>query len=255
MKIKDYTGNISPEFDAFSGAVLAESPVNILSMAVVGSVLTPDFIKGESDINSIIVLEDVKLDFLNFMVELGREYSKHSIAPPLLMTPGYIKTSLDVFPVEFLNFQAIHHTVFGSDLLRDLSIHRSHLRLQCEREMKSKLLWLHQSYIESLGNEEVLTRRLSASITGYIPLFRAILFLDGQSIALSAQDTASNIERQIGIDTEIFNKILQLKKSKNINQKETEIEIPQNHEQLCDCFAIYYDATQRLAEYVEKMAD
>lgn len=248
MKIESYTKNISSSFDVFSKAIQNESPVTIHSIHVVGSALTPDFIKGQSDINSIVVTEKIQLEFLDFIVDLGKKYSKHGIAAPLLMTPNYIETSLDVFPIEFLNFRAIHHTVFGSDLFRDLIIEPTHLRLQCEREIKSKLLWLHQSYIESLGDEEQLLQRLTASITGFIPLFRAILFLAGHEPVLSAHDTATVMETEIGQGTGIFKKILQLK-----NSTETEKTAPLD--QLSDCFATYYAASQHLADYVEKLAD
>jgi len=245
MDVTQYTKNISSHFEEFSKVILSDSPVKIHSIHVVGSVLTPDFIKGQSDINSIVVMEEVKLEFLDFIVKLGKEYSQHGVAAPLLITPRYIETSLDVFPVEFLNFRAIHHTVSGPDLLQKLSIDRGHLRLQCEREIKSKLLWLHQGYIEALGDDKQLVQRLSSSITGFIPLFRAILFLGGHKLTLSAQDTAVAMEEQVGLGTEIFKKILELKKTN----------LPEDNEQICDCFAAYYHATQHLADYVEEMAD
>ena len=49
----------------------------------------------------------------------------------------------------------------------------------------------------------------------------------------------------IGLDTEIFKKIVRLK---NPNTAEDD-------EQLCDCFADYYKATRDLTRYVEKLAD
>jgi len=245
METQEYTKNISHHFDKFSTTILDTGPVKIHSIFVVGSVLTPDFLPGHSDINSIVVMDDVSLEFLDFMVALGKEYSMHGIAAPLLITPRYIETSLDVFPIEFLNFQEIHHTVSGSDLLRDLSIQRTHLRLQCEREMKSKLLWLHQGYIESLGDEQLLVKRLSHSITGFIPLFRAILYLGGQPLSLSARDTVTAMEKLIGCNTSIFGKILELKQTHS----------SATGQQLCDCFGNYYSATKHLADYVEQLAD
>jgi len=245
MEIKQYTKNISSHFEEFAKAIESDSPVNILSIHVVGSALTPDFIPGQSDVNSIVVVDEITLEFLDFIVRLGKKYSQYGVAAPLLMTPGYIETSLDVFPIEFLNFSAIHHTIFGPDILRDLSIDRTHLLLQCEREVKSKLLWLHQGYIESLDDEKQLVVWLSNSITGYIPLFRAILFLDGHKLMLSAEDTAAVLEKYIGLDTEIFKTIVRLKNP----------DTAEDDEQLCNCFADYYKATQDLSKYVEKLAD
>ncbi len=244
MEIKQYIKNISDYFKEFSAAITADPPVHVHSIHVVGSALTPDFIPGQSDVNSIVVVKEMTLAFLDFIVRLGKQYSKHNIAAPLLMTPGYIESSLDVFPIEFLNFSAIHHTISGPDILSDLVIEKKHLLLQCEREVKSKLLWLHQGYIESLDDEQQLIKWMANSITGYIPLFRAILFLGDHQLLLSAQDTAAAVEKHIGLDSEIFRKIVRMKYSGT----------DADAEELCDCFADYYHATQQLTSYVENLA-
>ena len=60
------------------------------------------------------------------------------ISAPLIMTPDYIQKSLDVFPVEFLNFRLIHHTLLGKDILGELEIDRGNMQRQCEREIKGE---------------------------------------------------------------------------------------------------------------------
>jgi hypothetical protein len=243
MDVTEYTTNISDQFHEFSAALAADSPVPVHSVAVIGSALTPDFVPGQSDINSIVVVENVTVEFLDFIVLLGKKYSSHFIAAPMLLTPHYIATSLDVFPIEFFNLQAIHHTVSGTDPLADLIIKNSHLRLQCEREVKSKLLWLHQGYISALGNEEQLVRQLRDSITGYLPLFRAILFLAGHELTLSGHDTAATVQEALGLDSKIFTTILELKKNGRTSKAD----------ELCDCFSDYYHATRQLSDYVDTL--
>jgi hypothetical protein len=244
MDVTPYIGNISHYFDNFAAALQADSPAKVLSIHVTGSVLTPDFVPDRSDINSIVVVDEITLPFLDAVVQLGQEYSQHFIGAPLLMTPSYIATSLDVFPIEFLNFKAIHHTVYGGDVLEDLLIDRTLLRLQCERELKSKLLWLHQGYIETLGDEQKLNQRLSRSITGFIPLFRAILYLGGRNLRLSGREAATSVSELAGIEQPIFTAIWQLKQTDS----------PPADKEFCDCFAEYYRATQHLVAYVEDLA-
>ena len=243
MDITAYLVNISKHFTEFADALHTDPPVEVLSITVVGSTLTPDFSPESSDINSIVVVNEITVAFLDYMVERGRTYRSKNIAAPMLMTPQYIHSSLDVFPIEFFNFRKIHHTVSGSDALAALDIKNTHLRLQCEREMKSKLLWLHQGYISALGDDNILTRRLSQSITGYLPLFRAILHLAGHSLSLSGHETAAAVEKVIGLDNGIFTKILAMKHAGQAAAGE----------ELCDCFNTYYQATQRLSEYVETL--
>ena len=64
-------------FDHFLDEMIRTSPSGALhSVYVVGSVLTPDFDPDHSDINSIVVVDDITLDLLDFFVVLGHTYKK-----------------------------------------------------------------------------------------------------------------------------------------------------------------------------------
>ena len=100
MEIKKYIKNIPESFRKFAEEVQSNSVTPPHSMYVVGSVLTPDYVPGGSDINSLIVIEEHQLEFLDFLILLGKEFKEHGIAPPLVMTAEYIDHSLDVFPIK-----------------------------------------------------------------------------------------------------------------------------------------------------------
>ena len=92
----------------------------IHSIHVTGTCITDDFNIKRSDINSIFVLKEMDLKFLELIAPLGKKYGKNKVAAPLIMTPEYIERSLDVFPVEFLNFKLIHATALGDDILENI---------------------------------------------------------------------------------------------------------------------------------------
>src|SRR3990172_1460892 len=155
-------GKITPMIED----LLREHASNIHSFHLVGSAVIPDYNEKLSDINSVIVLKKMDLRVLAFLAPLGKKYGKKRIAAPLVMTPEYIETSLDAFPIEFLDFRLIHKTVYGHDLLQDLRITMTNLRLECEREIKTKLIGLRQGYISSLGKKENIAVMLVRSFTG-----------------------------------------------------------------------------------------
>jgi len=134
--------------------------------------------------------------------------------------------------------------VFGDDVLAALRINPEHLRLQCEREVKSKLLWLHQGYISALGDRSFLVRRLLDSITGFFPVLRAILFLGGRGMPLACHDIVTALQDFIGLDADVFETVFQLKNRDKIP----------GESELADCFARYYEATKRLVEHVDAQA-
>ncbi len=221
--------------------LLREHGSNVHSFHIVGSAVMPDFNEKLSDINSVAVLHNMDLKFISFLAPLGRKHGKKRIAAPLVMTPEYIHRSLDVFPIEFLDFRLIHRTIYGIDILKDLQIDRPHLRLQCEREIKTKLINVRQGYISSLGKKEHLGAVLVRSITSSMAFFRAVITLLGKEPPIPRADTVSEFGAATKIETGIFTELLALKAGA----------IKPSERELRTMFERYYNAL----ELTEKIVD
>ncbi len=150
---------------------------NLQSITVVGSSLTQDYSPGQSDINTVLVVEEFSLGCLESIAGLAKPMSKKNISVPLLMTPAYIERSLDVFGVEFLDFQLIHRTILGSDPFAVLSFEKRDVRLQCERELKAMLIRLRQGYIAAAATKKLVRDVIIAAAKAMAPLLRAMLWL------------------------------------------------------------------------------
>jgi len=201
------TAKIGPMIDELAKAHSG----NIHSIHIVGSAVIPDYNEKLSDINSVIVLHSMDLAFIRFLAPLGKKYGKKRIAAPLVMTPEYIRTSLDAFPIEFLDFKLIHKTVYGEDLFKNLEVSRQYLRLQCEREIKVKLIGLRQGYLSSLGHREHYETVLVKSFTGSMALLRAIIMLKGKEPPMMRADVVKMFGESMGIGTDTFETLLRLK--------------------------------------------
>lgn len=214
---------------------------NVHSIHIVGSAVMPDYNEKLSDINSVVILHNMDLKFITFLAPLGKKYAKKRIAAPLIMTPQYIVKSVDAFPVEFLDFKLIHKTVYGEDILNDMKINKYALHLQCQRDIKIKLMGLRQGYLSSLGEKEHLASGLVRTITGSMALFRAIIFLLGKEPPIPRTDVINTLGAVTGIESDIFKRLLMLK-ARTI--KPTEYE-------LLSLFEQYYN----VLESVEKITD
>ena len=244
MDVTQYTKNIPASLLAFIREVREHSPVAVKSIHVVGSVLTPDYRAEQSDVNSLFVIREQQTDFLDFLVGLGKRFGRQRVAPPLLLTENYIRRSLDVFPIEFFNFREIHYTLAGDDILAGLEIDPECLRLQCEREIKAKLLRLARIYLETLAEKTRLSQVLSNSITDYIPLFRAILFLIGSKIPPSAVEIAAAMESALKIDTRVFQHLQAMKYNQSIPAGDDDVKL---------LYTNLYAATQLICDHVDRM--
>lgn len=243
--MQDFTlrKEVSEFFQPFFDELTENFVENIHSVTIIGSALTEDFDEKHSDINSILTLHKMDLKFLEDFAPLGKKFGKKRIAAPLIMTPDYISSSLDVFPVEFLNIKLVHQTVFGEDPFHNIQINKADLRHQCERELKIKLIDLRQGYLSSLGDSKRLTQGFIDSISGYIPLFRSIIFLLGQTPPKNNEDVVKTLGITSNIDTHVFMDVLREKQKR----------IKLSMEQLNAIFENYYNAIGKLGTLVDEI--
>jgi predicted nucleotidyltransferase len=227
-------------FQPFLDELVTRSGEKLHSVYLVGSALTADFDPKISDVNSVVVLHRMDLKFLQILAPLGKKYGKRGIAAPLIMTPGYVLDSLDVFPIEFLNIKLFHATVMGEDIFQNLSMAPADLRQQCERELKVKLISLRQGYLSSSGSGKFLRRGFVSSFSGYIPLFRAILVLLEVEVSAEFAEVLMRLEESTAIRTAVFRKVHEIRKRRT----------RPSAEELNVMFEQYYGAIEQLGELV-----
>ena len=123
----------------------------------------------------MIVLSEEGIERLDKAFKVVQTWQKRKVAIPLFLTELYVESSLDVFPIEYLNFQRNHLLVYGKDILEELSFDRELVRLQCEREIKGKLLLLREAYMETSGKGKALRDVIGQSIQAFLAIFDALL--------------------------------------------------------------------------------
>ena len=138
--------------------------------------------------------------------------TRRKVSTPLFLTESYISSSLDSFPIEFLNMQKSYQVVFGEDVLQELVFDKHHLRLQCEKELKGKLLQLRQGFLESGGKSKNLTfiignvlLPLLSQFFGHCSISRIKLLLGSSGSIISL------VSQEFGIDEQTFVTLLQIK--------------------------------------------
>ncbi len=163
----------------FTEEIVFRLAEKIETLAVFGSCMTGDYIHGVSNINSVLVLKEINLPELDIIASVEKRFRKKLLGQPLIITEDYISRSLDVFPIEFLDIRLLHKTIYGPDPFVKLSINKATLRLQCERDLKGKLIHLRQGYIACSGKPREVKALLLQAFPGFFPLLRAMLHLVG----------------------------------------------------------------------------
>jgi hypothetical protein len=215
LKLSYIPAQIQKTIEPFFLDILSHCKEDIISMYVIGSAVTNDFHPKNSDINTLLVVKEIKIPFFDFISTLGKRYGKKRVRAPLVMTKNYICRSLEVFPLEFLEMKLINQLAYGDDVLKDIKIEKADIRLQCERELKGKLENLCLYYIKAMGNKATLMDVFVGSLPDYFPAFRGILFLHNQKIPREKGDVLYALEEHLNIDVSVFKKLLELK-SRNV---------------------------------------
>ncbi len=184
---------------------------DLTSIILYGSAASGNYIPKKSDINFLIILTEEGINQLKKSFKTVEKWHKRKVSTPLFLTKSYISTSLDSFPIEFLNMQKSYQLVFGEDVLKELQFNKNHLRLQCERELKGKLLQLRQVYLESRGKTKNLKYIIENSLTAFISIFKALLYLKDKDVPSDRKMIISLTSQEMDIDEQIFLNLLKVK--------------------------------------------
>ena len=97
------------------------------------------------------------------------------------------------------------------DIFDKLTINQSNLRLQCEQEIKGKLIRLRQSYLEMGLQKKQLEGLLSQSLSALMPVFRTIIYLKGRTFSQPRDSIIREIGKNFHLQEEIFFTVLNIK--------------------------------------------
>ena len=188
-------------------------PNNLSSVVLYGSAASGEFIDKHSNINLLVVLKDVGLDNLKLASGLVNKWGFRLISS-LFLSEDYILSSLDVFPIEFLDMKENYVVLFGKDFLAGLSIDARNLRFQCEHELKAKLIALKQVYLRENKNRRVLENVLFRSFISIIHILRSALRIKGKQVSYSKENVLGEITKEFSIDVVLWGKILAARNKK-----------------------------------------
>lgn len=205
-KPEDIFAEITADFQKTLG-------MDMVSLFLYGSAAAGHYVPGKSDVNFMIILTEAGLDDLERVIDVVGKWRKKRVAC-VFMTQAYITSSVDAYPVEFLNMQLNHRLLFGADVLTGLTFPACDLRLQLERELKGKMFHLRQGWLECEGREKGIRQLIKVSLGAFIPLFKALLFIKGCEIPSVRRDMIKSLSGAYPINSDVFLRCIDLQEGK-----------------------------------------
>jgi predicted nucleotidyltransferase len=196
----------------FSAAVRGALGDRLESVVLYGSVARGEFIDGVSDINVLVLLDDISGSSLGQLAPVVRKFRKQRVHPIVVERREWQRAA-DVFAIELTEMQEWHDLLHGQDPLMGLLVQPSLLRLQAERELRGKLLQLH---LGMLGAEtpEQLGGLLVAAAPSMVTYFRSAQRLAQQDVARDSERTIREGCALVGADPAGMLRVLEARRSR-----------------------------------------
>lgn len=169
------------------------------SLFLYGSALTEQFVDKVSDYNFGLVADPVDVPFLERLQSLAGKWEEQRVPVPVLFTPKFFLQARDSFPLEFLAMKASYRVVSGDDLIAGLEIDIRDVRLECEWELRSKLLVLRRQYVRSRGDMRLLHDTVVEAVPAFTAILRGCLFFLGREWDARGDQLWQEVEDALGV--------------------------------------------------------
>jgi len=138
-------------------------------------------------------------------------WTKKKFPAPLIFSRAELDQSTDVFAIEMLDICQRHRILYGEDIFTGMNVPMDRHRVQLEHELRTKLLTLRQSYLQTAGDDKRIRRLMLDSISAFSTLFRHTLIAMREQPALHKADNIRKLADRTGFNPGIFLKLLQVR--------------------------------------------
>jgi hypothetical protein len=194
---------------------------------------------GDSPLTCLALVDSLGVSDLEACARLTQQWERQGLAIPLILPHDEFRRSLDAFPLEYTEILRAHERVFGTDPFEGVSIAREDLRRACETQVKSHLLHLRESFIETRGRPQAIADLVCTSAPAFAALLRNVARLNGGGSPVRADATREGA-RAAGLADTIVADVLALDRPSTIQTTDAARLFPQ-----------YLSAVEQLARAVD----
>jgi hypothetical protein len=172
------------------------------SAVLYGSAARGDFVPGRSDLNLMLILDDLSPRSLGALAGPFATWRKSGYEPPLVIGRPEWARATDVFPIEIVDMRCGYEILRGSDPIAGLTVAPADLRHALEREFRGKLLRLRQGYVAGAGDPAALGTLAGRSSGTVMVLLRALLVLLDRHVPREPVELAAAAAAAMGMEGE-----------------------------------------------------
>jgi hypothetical protein len=217
------------------------------NVTLYGSVARGEAIAGVSDVNVMILLDDIHPSSLAPAAPITRRWLKDGNSPPLILEREQWRRATDVFAIELADMQDAHETLHGEDCVSRDPVAYVDLRAQAERELRGKLLQLQRGLLLGFDPTETgdLLKQALPSFTTYL---RAVLRLTAHSVPKTTPDVIREGMKVVGGDPSSYLEVWNARASKQALKLNLTDPIVKQYHAAAEQTAVFVDQLREVGE-------
>lgn len=173
---------------------------DFVAASLTGSVLTSGYDSKHSHVNILVLARTLNPATLDGLATAAPKQTRAPFFDPLFVTREELESSLDVFPIEWLDVTERYLLLEGEDVFATLRVPRENLRVQIEHDLRGKHVRLRMQWLAHAQRPGEMRRSLAASASGYHAIFRALLRLRGEAAPVSHSETIDRVAAAFALD-------------------------------------------------------
>lgn len=213
------------------------------TVAVYGSAAAGEHAPGHSDINVLVIVDDVPVSQLREEGNATREWVAAGNLPPFTLTSAEWRASADVFPMEYSDIQARHKVLHGEPPPGGVAVKPDDLRLELERESMGKLIHLRLGVMQAAGDPAREAELMLAAFSTFTAICRGLLRLQGMEVSLDDAEVIRSTASVAGFDAAPPLRVLEHRRG----QRQLE------SAEVAGLMEGYVLAAARIADFVDRM--
>jgi hypothetical protein len=140
---------------------------------------------------------------------LASKWTRTGVNTPLLIPEDEFRGSLDAFPLEYGEIIRAHIVLFGENPFAGIAIAPGDLRRACETQVKSHLVHLRQSFVETRGDPGAISGLVRAAAPAFAALLRNVARLGNVHTSDRLEATRAGA-RLAGVSDNVVSEVLAL---------------------------------------------
>lgn len=198
--------------------------------------------QSKADYHVLVALERITPEDLRQAQAPTREWQRLGFPLPTYFTAEELRTSSDVFPIEFHRMRRSHVVLHGTDPFDSMQISNENLRHQTEYELRSKLIQLRKLYIPASVSVEQTCDLVTSSLTSFAALFSSVLLLENRPAIIGRMDAVRAVTELVGGSAEPFERIDKLRGATELPSLTTATAL----------FGTYFAEIERVIAFVDR---